>query len=91
MHVLYPAFQSNNYSKRDRSHKLEMYPVWPSRGLLLADYDFALRKKSYLIREGIAYVYVGGNLPKAIHEGVFDQGNFFRYALLSLVKHFRII
>jgi hypothetical protein len=45
VHVLYPAFQSNNYSKRDRSHKLEMYPVWPSRGLLLADYDFVLRKK----------------------------------------------
>jgi hypothetical protein len=22
------AFPSNNYSKKDRSHQLEMYPVW---------------------------------------------------------------
>ena len=43
VHILGAAFQLNNYSEKDRSHKLEMYPVGPNSGLLLADYDFVLR------------------------------------------------
>jgi hypothetical protein len=42
VHVLIAAFQSNNSSEKDRSHKLEMYPVWPNRGLLMADYALVL-------------------------------------------------
>ena len=49
-HVLIAAFQSNNSSEKDRSHKLEMYPVWPNQGLLLADYALVSTINYYIIR-----------------------------------------
>ena len=58
--------------KKTDPRKLEMYPVWPNWGLLLADYDhdFVL-SINYLFGEGIASVCVGGNLPKWMEEGKF--------------------
>ena len=61
VHVLYSASQSNNYSEKDTSHKPEMHPVWPSRGLLLADYDFVLRKK-LLDQRGHSIHVCGGKI-----------------------------
>ena len=78
VHVLYSAFQSNNYSEKDRSHKLEMYPVWPNQGLLLADLWFCFEKKT-----SIASVSVGENLPKSTNEGQLDSGNFFSLSVFS--------
>ena len=63
VHVSAAAFQPNDCSEKDGSHTLEMYPVWPNCGLLLADYDFVLRI-NYLFREGIASLSVGENVPK---------------------------
>ena len=76
VHVSGAAFQSNNSSDKDRSHKLEMYPVWPNWGFLLSDSDFVLRMNyTKLVRRKHSICVCVENVPEWTEEGKIEPEN----------------
>ena len=57
-------------AQKKEPHKLEMYPVWPNCGFLLADYYFVR------IGQAKASVSVGENVPKRMEEAEMELGSF---------------
>ena len=92
VHVSGAAFQPNDCSEKDGSHKLEMYPVWPNWGLLLSDCDFVSRRNyNKLVQRRHSICVSGENLPTLREEGKIELENFCWYSHPEDSKAFPIL